>query len=274
MVAIGGMASVLSLLAGCASIDRNEHADAMARAAGLTRELVHTDAFVLTAYARIGDPAQPLDIYFEGDGYAWISPDQPALDPTPYVALGLALAAADPAPNVVYLARPCQFTPIAMNPRCGVPYWTGRRYAPEVVASTNQAVSVFASRAPEQGVNLIGYSGGGALAVLVAAARSDTLSIRTIAGNLDHAYVNHLHDVSPMPDSLNPIDSATRVAAIPQIHFSGADDTVVPAQVARRFAAAAGSRCSQVRIEPDMAHDGLWNRLWPTLLRDVPVCGP
>jgi pimeloyl-ACP methyl ester carboxylesterase len=223
---------------------------------------------------RIADPAQPLDVYFEGDGYAWIGPDQPALDPTPREALGLALTAADPAANVVYLARPCQFTPMAMNPRCGVPYWTGSRYAPEVVASANQAVSGYAARAPGQGVNLIGYSGGGALAVLVAAARPDSISIRTVAGNLDHAYVNRLHDVSPMPESLNPIDFAARVAAIPQVHFSGADDTVVPAEVARRFAAAAGGRCAQVRIEPDMAHDGPWNRLWPTLLRDVPVCKP
>lgn len=260
------------LISACAWLDRNGHADALAAPAGLHRELIDSGRFTLTAFSRITRPDAPLDIYIEGDGLAWITRYQPSLDPTPRVATGLALAAADPAPNVVYLARPCQFTPMAMNPRCTIPYWTSKRFSPEVVTSMNTALTQFAARVPGQRINLIGYSGGGALAVLIAARRHDVASIRTVAGNLDDAFVNRLHHVSPMPDSDNPIDFASRVASIPQIHFSGADDTVVPPAVAQRFVAAAGRRCAKTRVVPGIGHDGDWAWLWPALLRMTPVC--
>jgi hypothetical protein len=263
-------AILLGLLAGCAGPDL--HANKMAQAAGLQREQIDAGGFVLTAFYRISKPGLPLDVYIEGDGLAWRSRYQPSEDPTPHQALGLALAAADPAPNVVYLARPCQFTPMAANPRCDVAYWTGKRYAEEVVVSMNSAVSHYAGLAPGQHINLTGYSGGGAMAVLIAARRGDIASLRTVAGNLDHVEVNRLHQVSAMPASLNAIDFARQVAAIPQIHFSGAGDSVVPAAIAQRFVAAAGPRCAQARVVPGMSHESDWDRLWPTLLAISPVC--
>jgi len=259
-------------LAGCAGMDRNAHADALAASGRLQREQVRTDSFVLTAFVRLDRADKPLTIYLEGDGLAWLSITEPSLDPTPRLATGLALAAADPAPNVVYLARPCQFTPMALNPQCDIPYWTGKRFAPEVVASIAQAVAQFAARVPGQAINLVGYSGGAALAVMVAAQRTDVASIRTVAGNLDDEFINRLHGVSAMPQSENAIDFATRVAAIPQIHFSSANDTVVPPEVARRFATAAGGRCVKVRVVADLSHDGDWSRVWPELLAAVPSC--
>lgn len=255
--------------AGCASPDM--HADKLAQTAGLQREQIHAKDFVLTAFSRIARPDLPLDIYIEGDGLAWRTRYQPSDDPTPHQALGLELAAADRTANVVYLARPCQFTPMAANPRCKVAYWTDRRYAEEVVASMNSAVSRYAAMAPGQKINLTGYSGGGAIAVLIAARRNDVATLRTVAGNLDHAAVNRLHRVSAMPGSLNAIDYAGKVAAIPQIHFSGADDATVPPSIAQSFAKAVGP-CAQVRVVPRMSHESDWDRLWPELLRVVPWC--
>ncbi|ALF86655.1 MULTISPECIES: alpha/beta hydrolase family protein [Ralstonia solanacearum species complex] len=271
-VGLSGILLLTGPMSGCTALDRNAHAEAQAAAAGLHREQLDAGGFVLTAYARMTRPDAPLDLYIEGDGLAWISRSEPSLDPTPREVVGLALAAADPAPNVVYVARPCQFTPMAMNPRCGVPYWTGKRFAPEVVASIDQAVSHFAARVPGQRIHLIGYSGGGALAVLVAARRTDVASIRTVAGNLDHALVNRLHDVSAMPQSENAIDFAEQVASIPQVHFTGADDTVVPPIVAQRFVDATGNRCAQARTVPGITHGGDWSHLWPRLLGVTPVC--
>jgi dienelactone hydrolase len=257
-------------LAGCA--DPNEHADAMAQPAGLRREQIDAGRFVLTTFVRISHPELPLTVYIEGDGLAWRSRYQASDDPTPHQALGLALAVADPAPNVVYLARPCQFTPMATNPICSATYWTDKRYAEEVVAALNQAVSHYAAQVPAQRIQLVGYSGGGALAVLIAARRSDVASLRTVAGNLDHAAVNRLHKVSAMPASLNAIDVARQVAAIPQIHFSGADDSVVPPAIAQNFVAAAAGACAQTRIVPGMSHDSHWERRWPDLLAIAPRC--
>ncbi|MGF6600960.1 hypothetical protein P3T23_005699 [Paraburkholderia sp. GAS448] len=79
--------------------------------------------------------------------------------------------------DVIYLARPYQFTPMAMNPRCGIPYGTGKRFAPEVVTSMNEAAMLFAARVPGQPIELVGYSGVGAQAVLIAARRTDIASI-------------------------------------------------------------------------------------------------
>ncbi|WP_231973347.1 alpha/beta fold hydrolase [Ralstonia insidiosa] len=260
------------LLSACATLDRNAHADALAAPFQLHRELVKTDHFVLTAFARITRPDQPLTIYIEGDGLAWISRVEPSADPTPRHATALALAAADPSPNVVYLARPCQFTPMALNPQCGVPYWTGKRFAPEVVATMNEAVGHFGAKLPGQPVHLVGYSGGGAIAVLVAAYRTDVASIRTVAGNLDIEFINRRHAVSAMPESMNPIDVASRVATVPQVHFSGAEDTVVPLEVAQRFVRAVGGRCAQADTVLGLAHDGDWAGQWPALLALTPIC--
>ena len=73
----------------------------------------------LTAWSRIAGPADgpvdgPVDevhVYIEGDGYAWATTTDPSDDPTPINPLALRLAAVDDAPNVLYLARPCQFRP-------------------------------------------------------------------------------------------------------------------------------------------------------------------
>lgn len=259
-------------LAGCAEADRVAHADALAAPAHMQRERIATQGFVLTAYSRITNPLAPINLYIEGDGLSWVTRSEPSLDPTPREATGLAMASVDPAPNVVYLARPCQYTPMELSPRCGIPYWTSKRFAADVVASMNDAVDHIVARVPGQKINLIGYSGGAAIAVLLAARRDDVASIRTVAGNLDDEYINRIHQVSSMPESLNPIDVAARVARLPQIHFASADDSVVPPEVARRFVKAEGKSCAQIRLVSGLTHDGEWVRQWPSLLRAVPAC--
>jgi dienelactone hydrolase len=250
----------------------NEHAQRLARSAGLARELIHTDYFELTSFGRILDPHAPIHIYIEGDGRAWATKSIPSPDPTPRHALALQLAAQDSAANVVYLARPCQFS--ALPSHCEAGFWTGKRFAPEVVAAVDSAISQFAARAPGQPLHLIGYSGGGALAILVAAHRGDIASIRTVAGNLDLDEVVRLHHVSPMPQSLNPISEAPRVARIAQLHFSGANDRVVPPSVAQHFAAAVGGACVRTQIVPGMKHEGGWAAIWPRLLLESVDCAP
>lgn len=266
------LTQLAALLGACAAVDPNHWAKALAQPAGLARQEITTTPFVLTAFVRITRSDRPLTVYIEGDGLAWRNRHQPSDDPTPRQAIGLALAAVDPAPNVVYLARPCQFTPMTLNPSCAAAYWTNKRYATEVIDSINQAVEHFMSQLPGQGLNLVGYSGGGAVAVLLAARRSDVASIRTVAGNLDHVEVNRLHGVSPMPESENAIDLARQVASIAQIHFSGGNDRVVPPSIAQRFVSAGGGSCAEARVIPGMSHQGEWSALWPTLLAIPPHC--
>jgi pimeloyl-ACP methyl ester carboxylesterase len=255
---------------GCRSLEPNDNALRIAGSASLLRERLEAGPFVLTSFVRLRDPRRPIDIYIEGDGHAWRSRSEPALDPTPREAMGLKLAVQDPAANVVYLARPCQFT--APDSHCDVAYWTGKRYSLEVISAMDQAVSHYAALSPGSALHLIGYSGGGTLAILIAARRSDVASIRTVAGNLDVDAVMRLHSVSPMPLSVNPIDEARQVASVPQIHFSGGADRVVPPSIAERFARAAGGTCVQTRIIAGMGHEGPWDERWAALLTQPPHC--
>lgn len=264
-------AGLLLLLVACAG-DPQLHADALAQPAGLQREQVQADMFLLTAYVRISRNDQPLTIYIEGDGLAWRNRNEPSDDPTPHRALGLSLAAADRSANVVYLARPCQFTPMADNPHCAIAYWTDKRFAPEVVTALDAAVTHYSARVPGQALQLVGYSGGAALAVLVAAQRSDITALRTVAGNLDHEAVNRWHKVSSMPASMNPIEIAARLARLPQIHFSGSADKIVPTTITRNFVAAVGSACARLHVVDGIAHEGNWAALWPQLLSIPTSC--
>lgn len=260
----------LNSLGGCAG-NPQQHADALAQPAGLQRQQVATASFLLTAYVRLTRVDQPITIYIEGDGYAWRNRFTASDNPTPRRALGLSLAAADSSANVVYLARPCQFTAMVDNPRCDPAYWTSKRFAPEVITAIDAAITYYASRTPGQRINLVGYSGGGAIATLVAAQRQDVATLRTVAGNLDHDAVNRWHEVSLMPNSLNPINVVAQVAHIPQIHFSGVDDKIVPPAIAKNFVSKVGV-CASLHIVNGLSHEGDWPAIWPQLLMLHPPC--
>lgn len=88
--------TLCAILGGCMLADPNQHADAIAGPAHLQRETLATRDFLLTGFVRITRPDAPLDLYIEGDGFAWATVSEPSLAPTPHEATGLELAAADP----------------------------------------------------------------------------------------------------------------------------------------------------------------------------------
>jgi hypothetical protein len=257
-----------SVLAACAGpVPRS--ADALARAAdaGFTRLTIPAGGFDFFALRRGDAAAAELTIYIEGDGRAWRRGAPPA-DPTPRHPLGLALALADPGPDVLYLARPCQFLPGPPPDRCRPELWSTERYGEAVVAATDEAIDRLAGHARR--LTLIGHSGGGAVAVLVAARRSDVVQLVTVAANLDHERWTDLHDVTPLTGSLNPADAATAVQNIPQVHFAGGRDRIVPAVVVESFLERMSDRDRAVlRVEPEFDHACCWVAAWPRLLGGV-----
>ena len=111
----------------------------------------------------------------------------------------------------------------------------------------------------------MGYSGGGAIAILAASKRNDVTLIRTIAGNLDtDAFCKH-HRVDPMEQSMNPSDFADAVSQIEQVHFVGARDKVVPPLIAQSYQRN-GGRGSIVVVD-DAEHEKGWEKNWPDLVR-------
>lgn len=261
-------------LAGCADSlgTRLETARDIARPAGLSLSWVKGGDFTLATFTRLTDPNQPVTVYIEGDGLAWITRTQVSPDPTPRTPTGLTLAALDPGPNVVYLARPCQYKGVGTNLHCKSPVWSDARFSESVIAATSKAIDETAAK-ERQSLHLVGYSGGAAVALLVAARRTDIASIRTVAGNVDNRAVIALHRVSPMPASLDPADVASSLAGIPQIHYVGEEDGIVPPAIAESYARKAGPRrCITVRNIPGAAHDRGWAKIWFHEASIIPAC--
>jgi pimeloyl-ACP methyl ester carboxylesterase len=80
-------------------------------------------------------------------------------------------------------------------------------------------------------VRLVGYSGGGAIASIIASKRSDVALLVTVAGNLDHKWWTQFNEIDPLNGSLNPIDYSTALESVPQVHLTGDHDFVVPGSV-------------------------------------------
>lgn len=253
------------LLAGCASLDAQTTITQLIIKSQMIRQDVSAGPFVLTTYSRIANPDLPLRVYIEGDGRAWINRHQISPDPTPITATGLLLATVDDWPNVVYIARPCQFRNLAKE-SCDSVYWTNKRFSEEVVVAVGLALDHYLEQSHTKTVELIGYSGGAAIAALLAARRQDIGSLRTVAGNLDHDAVNRYHHVSPMPESLNPMEVVSRLYRLPQRHFAGEQDTVVPIMVAEAFVKHQAD-CARITVVPDATHNTGWLNRWPVLLK-------
>jgi hypothetical protein len=244
---------------------RESLASGIARGGSLARMDIQSGPYRLASWRRLDDPAQPVNVYIEGDGLAWISRSSPSNNPTPTEPVALELAAADPAPNVVYIARPCQYTPLATSPGCSQDSWTSGRFDPGVIEAMNAAISQIPAAA---GYTLTGFSGGANIAALIAARRSDILALRSVAGNLDPDALNTLHRVSPMPGALNARTVASALTRLPQIHFIGEQDKIVTPEIYQSYAAAAGpGACTTSRIVGGATHTQGWQSAWPELLR-------
>lgn len=262
------------LLSACVSIpspvQRQDAADALARSHRWHAERLSGGAFDLMAYVPDAptDSAQ-LTVYIEGDGFAWVSTALASADPTPRDPLALRMALAQPEGNAAYLARACQYVD-AQASGCPARYWTGARFSAEVVAASNAAIDTLKRRFRAERLVLVGYSGGAAVAALVAVQRHDVALLVSVAGNLDTlAWTRYLH-LQPLTESLNPIDAATALRRIPQVYFGGENDAVIPPELVRAYARRlSGSASPNLHIEPGFDHHCCWAEQWPTLWRSM-----
>ena len=261
---------LLVLLSACASVPapeaRRQHAIELARLQHWQGLTLSTQPFQLQAFVPQTFAAnRRLVIYLEGDGFAWRTASQPSNDPTPINPQALRLALAQPDGNAAYLARPCQYLG-ADRPPCSLRYWTEARFAENVVASFDQAVSTLKARAKADELVLVGYSGGAAIALLLAARRDDIRRVVTVAGNLDHRAWTDYHRVQPLRASLNPADFGPRLAHVEQVHLVGADDSVLPPPLAQRFVREHPAiPPAQVWVMPGYTHHCCWAEHWPSL---------
>ncbi|MEF8722524.1 MAG: alpha/beta fold hydrolase [Candidatus Accumulibacter delftensis] len=210
--------------------------------------------------------AETLTVYMEGDGLAWLTRSHPSDDPTPRRPLALELALQHAPGVAAYLGRPCQYLDADETEDCAPAYWTSHRFSPEVVEASNRAISALKEGFGATQLVLVGYSGGGAIAALVAARRQDVVQLVTVAGNLDHHLWTRHHGVLRLDGSLNPALEWERLRNVPQLHFVGADDANIPAWIATHYASAfPASERPEIRIVPGFNHVCCWAERWPEL---------
>jgi hypothetical protein len=260
------------MLASCTTIptpqERRSQAVSIATAHGWHIERMPAGPAPLAAFL----PDRParsdsLAIYIEGDGLAWIGAGTVSSDPTPLNPVALHLALAQPVGAAAYLGRPCQDLD---GSTCDRSLWTERRFDPEVIGSANRSVGLLKERFGASRLTLVGYSGGAAVALLVAARRSDVDNVVTVAGNLDHKAWTSLHRIDPLRGSWNPADSTAGLRHVRQWHYAGQDDTVIPPSLVRGYASRFdGPGKPVVRVLPGFDHQCCWVQAWPTLWQEA-----
>lgn len=270
---------LLLALSGCSAIPtgeyRGRHADSLAFAQHWTRFTIQTSSFELAGYApHHVKPADRLWVYIEGDGLSWLNASTPSADPTPRDPVALRMASAQRQGQAAYLARPCQFL-MADTASCSQHDWTDGQFSETVISSMDEAITALKQRHEARELILVGYSGGGAVAGLIASRRPDVKAWVTVAGNLDHEAWTAFHRVRPLRTSLNVADVADRLGAMPQIHFIGQDDSVIPPALAQQWPAPfVGQDRKQLQVISDFDHGCCWAEAWTELQSELPMIAP
>lgn len=262
-----GVATFLLLLAmllnGCtASLFPGKYARDLATDAGWQEHLYKNKNFDLLAFVSPFIESEIITVYVEGDGDSWQDRFNPSLDPTPSNPVGLRLALADRRESLgVYLARPCQYSG-HKHPNCHPYYWTNGRFSPEIIETYNQVLDRLKKEYSGKGFRLLGYSGGGVIAAILAGQRRDVDSLITFAAPLDVDSWLSLHQYSPLRGSLSPLDYRDRLSGIEQSHFIGAKDKNVPQAIIFSYINKIGNNPrSRALVIEEADHECCWDRL-------------
>ncbi len=252
------------LIIGCSQLNSTLK---KAQKVGFHKVVWHTKPFFVVSWIKItqNNTKLPLVIYIEGDGYAWRNRYQASSNPTPKNPISLKLAIRDKGKQILYLARPCQYLSATQLQDCDVKYWTSHRLSKEVVNSLNEVIDQLLAQINPTEIGLIGYSGGGAIAALIAEKRKDIDWFITLAGNLDHQTWTQVHHVTPLNGSLNALDIAYKIKDIPQQHWLGTKDQVIPLTVIQSYLKQA-QHPEWLKQVKGYDHHCCWEDHWPNLL--------
>ncbi len=251
----------LIILQGCTAQSRL--LDIEAAKQGFTREVVQGSEFPHVIY-RHDNPhiGSTLHVYLDGDGKPWIGNRLISADPTPVNPLMLNLMAIDQAPSI-YLGRPCYHGFASISP-CNSQLWTTARYSIQVIKSMEEVLRNYMTQAGYSEVILIGHSGGGTLAMLLAERIQQTRAIVTIAGNLDIDAWAKYHHYSALTGSLNPANMPELDTKIHQYHLIGKADRNVPYSLVE--AVLQKQPTAKVLIWEQFDHACCWQNIWQDFL--------
>ncbi len=267
MKAVHALLLLLCLLQGCAS--PWQKLLTRADAAGVSYREVSGSAsgapFTHAVFIKPGTDTHAVTIFIEGDGLPWRKAGTERNDdPRPRHALAFNVFLKTPG-TAWYITRPC-YGPV-MDTACTPLVWTDARYSQQNVLSMAAALNSLLAGTPQiTQVRLVGYSGGGTLAVLLAPHVQSVHDVVTVAANLDTQAWTLARHFSPLSGSLNP---ATDLAApsVPHLALHGLRDEVVPMTTLSGF----------IQHHPDTRwlrvaqydHVCCWERDWPQLWQQI-----
>ena len=216
---------ILFYLVSCSSVEkRTELALEISKKNNFKNYIFNTQNYQIFSAQRLIHNKNIINIYIEGDGRSWIDRDTISSNPTPVIPVALNLASLDDKNNVIYLARPCQFV---FNALCNDKVWTSQQFGNAVLKSYMEVLEAIKRENKDIQFNLIGYSGGATIVLMLAANRDDILSIRTLAGNLNHNHLSELTKTTPLFDSIRADSFILKTKNTPQIHYYGGKDKVI-----------------------------------------------
>ena len=230
---------------------------------GFSKQVVNSKQFAHVIYIKQGKRLlSSLHVYLEGDGSPWIRNRKISTDPTSRDALVLRLMELDDAPSI-YLGRPC-YHGMAEEPPCKPWLWTHGRYSTTVLDSMEHVLKRIIERSEYADVTLIGHSGGGTLAMLLAERVPETRVVVTVAGNLDPDTWTEHHGFSSLNGSLNPVDRPPLHRIIHQYHLAAEEDEIIPSWITRQ----ALSQRADVELAffEGFDHTCCWQRIWSDVL--------
>ncbi len=234
---------------------------------GWSQTVLKSDDFGFLSYlGPVRGDRETITIYLEGDGLAFTSSGRVSSDPTPSDPIALRLAIAQPQGTAAYLARPCQYAQLAGTRNCHYKYWSTHRYSKDVIRAMSQAVDAIKRAYAARQVVLVGYSGGGTIAQLIANRRADITAVITVSGLLDIKTWADQENLPPLTGSLNPAAEASHSSGQVQIHLIGGEDKVVPPYVTRAYQNRlnSGHRAKFVQYDR-FDHSCCWVKSWPKI---------
>ncbi len=210
---------------------------------GFIEKEIQTSNFSIAVWEKENiQPEQTLRIYIEGDG-----------DPIPSHLIALDFAKRDTNPNVIYIARPCQWTKDAVCKQKPNIYGQDR-FHEEIMREMQELIYYLIKKYHAPDIELIGYDGG-AVVALNMAAKSPTKRVITIAGITSLSAYNFYHNLPNVENAEDPEDNSFVLAQIPQIHYVGAQDEVTPRKLAEHFVAhLKRPKSAVVKVVPDVNH--------------------
>jgi len=256
---------LIVILVGCSSpaAQLNHHASLQN-----LKKIVFSNQYIpLIAYTNIThhNKVDTAYIYLEGDGRPWDRGRWPASDPNTQVSVMLPLLATTTKPSL-YLARPC-YGWTTLPTLCEPMWWTSGRYSQQVLDILNDAIDQHKISHKVKQYVVAGHSGGGALAMLLAAKRKDIIAVITLAGNLDHQTWTQHFGYLPLTHSLAPPPSNHFGNTQYHLHLVAGQDKVIPAPLTQKALSHYPNAHSS--YYPNFTHTCCWETVWPSIIKNL-----